>query len=850
MKHTTTRLALLVISLLLLLPLLVACGESATATPPPTTAVATTAVATTAAPVTTAVVTTAAATVAVTTAAPAPTVSITVTPTLAPATTAPVTTAPAQTTAASTPTTPPAVRADLFPSDPISKADPDLQDILVKYATASGTPDEKLKAAVDLATEIGAIDENQELEFELVLAKGAALPPVEAKVKAMGATVDDSEEIVDQTYMVVSLPFKTFVTYAEPTTKANFLRDLAAFSGVAQINLPIDQKTEELRGMPATQAALMDVLKATKNQGVQLMGIDKWHAAGITGKGVTVGIVDSGFKFVDELKASAALPTDFQVMDFGQKLLNQNSIDNGVHGSAVSEIIHSVAPGAKLIPTSILGTNAEFSEALDYLVSQKVDIISISMGSNSGAEDGTSDLSRKIEQIRKEKGIIFFLAAGNEGTEHYAGIYSPDTQGLHQWVPGVTRMAFGNPSDSPYKTTVLLRWDQWLNGDVNPAATDLDLVIEDEAGTPVKVSDGDQRTRPPVEGTSITIPPKTTYYIKAKQKDGTAPSKDAFRLHIFTSGLNPQYFTSVMSVGTSADSKGAIAVGAVDPPEGDAIGSYSSQGPLSDGRFKPEISGPAGVASAAYILNGGSVFNGTSAATPEVAGMAAILKSANPTLSADDLTQVVLQSVKRPADGPNTVVGFGRADLTNITPGPVTPLANPTPAPTVNPNPALQVKQSTQYSTSGNASPSGPPSPRFVAVAVDPAINAAFAKAFSTGGAQVQVVTFAVSSNSTEDVISAALDQLLIGKGYTFSLPGATKPAKIGSGAFTGGYYTAPGANSILLLSANIPADPNGFAFPAGIDPTLTQQLYAQLKDQKSLVISLVGTDLLKAIGG
>ncbi len=125
-----------------------------------------------------------------------------------------------------------------------------------------------------------------------------------------------------------------------------------------------------------------------------------------------------------------------------------------------------------------------------------------------------------------------------------------------------------------------------------------------------------------------------------------------------------------------------------------------------------------------------------------------------------------------------------------------------------------------------------------------------FARAFSTGGAQVQAVNFAVSSNSTEDVISAALDQLLIGKGYTFSLPGATKPAKIGSGPFTGGYYTAPGANSILLLAANIPADPTGFAFPASIDPTLLQQLYTQLKDQKSLVISLVGTDLLKAIGG
>jgi subtilisin family serine protease len=836
MRYRNRQVSTVIISLLLLIPLLVACGESPTSTPVATTAASTTAVVTTAAPATTAAVTT----------APAPTVGVTVTPTLAPATTA----AAAQTTAAATPagsTTPPAARAALFPVDPLSKADPDLLDILDEYNFTTGTPDEKLKAALAYADLIEALDESNELEFEVVLAKGAQVQPVQDKIKALGATVADTEEIVDTTYLLVTVPLKTFVTYVNPTNKQNFLRDLASFNGIEEINLPNDQDTEELRGLPATREALKDVLKATKNQGVQLMGIDKWHAAGFTGKGVTVGIIDSGYKFIDELKASADLPTDFKVMDFAQKLLDQSSIDNGVHGTAVSEIIHSVAPDAKLVATSIAGTNLEFSEALDYLVAQKVDIISISMGSNAGAEDGTSDLSRKIEQIRKEKGILFFLAAGNEGDEHYAGMYSPNDQGLHQWMPGVTRMAFGNPTDAPVKTSVILRWDQWLNGDVNPAATDLDLVIEDQAGTVIKTSDGDQRARTPLEATAITIPPKTIYYLKAKQKDGTPLSKDSFRLHIFTSGITPQFYTSVMSIGTSADSKGAIAVGAVDPPEGDAIGSYSSQGPLSDGRFKPEISGPAGVGSAAYTADGKSKFTGTSAATPEVAGMAAILKSANPALTADELTQVVLQSVKRPANGPNTVMGFGRADLTNIPPGPVTPQASATPAPAVNPNPALPLTTSTLYPAPSNAPAAVKSSPRLVGLEVDPSIKEAFATAFSVKGAQVQAVNFA-AANVPEDVVSASLDELVISKGYTFALPGATKPAKVGNGPFTAGYYTSPGAPDILLLVVAVPADVAGFAFPPGIEAAHLEKLLAALKDQKSLVISLSGTDLLKVI--
>ena len=175
------------------------------------------------------------------------------------------------------------------------------------------------------------------------------------------------------------------------------------------------------------------------------MGVDKWQAAGINGKGVTIGIIDSGFKFSDQLKGQGYLPADFTVTDFAQKLLNESSLEGGVHGTAVSEIIYSLAPGAKIIPTSIKGTDAEFSEAIDFLVSQKVDLVSVSMGNNSSAEDGNSPISKKIEQIRKDKGILFFLASGNEGTEHYGGKINLDNNGYHQWQPGSAEWRLPTP---------------------------------------------------------------------------------------------------------------------------------------------------------------------------------------------------------------------------------------------------------------------------------------------------------------------------------------------------------------------------------------------------------------------
>lgn len=585
------------------------------------------------------------------------------------------------------------------PVDTLAKADPDLVDIIDLYDETPGTNDQKLKAAQDYAILIGVLDDTQEVELEVVLNKGAAVDKVTNLVKLRGGTVEDESVIVDATYLLVGIPFKTFVGYANPSGQPNFLRELTALNEVYLVNLPFDKTDEELHNLPQTQAALLAQAAATKNQGVKILGADKWQAAGYTGKGVTVGIIDGGYKYYQQMRDKGVLPSYFEPLDYGQKIAGSASIDKSVHGTAVAEIIHSIAPDAKLLPISVAGSDAEFSEAIDYFVAQKVDMVSVSMGGNTESEDGNSALSRKIEQVRKEKGILFFFAAGNEGSEHYGGMFTPNAKGYQQFQPNISRMAFGNPSSGSLKSRVILRWDQWLNGDVNPNAADLDLFVVDESGNVIANSDGDQRARPPLESLSVNLPANTNYYIRVKLKDGAPAPTDNLRLHVFvTGGIEPQFMTPVMSVGTNADSRGAIAVGAIDPPEGDKIGNYSSQGPLSDGRYKPEICGPAGVNSAAYEADGEGKFPGTSAATPEVSGMAALLKSSNLALTADELTQVVLESTQSWPGGPaNGVCGYGRADLSVQTIGPVQPKGGPLTAPAPNRNPEMPLQVSKNY---------------------------------------------------------------------------------------------------------------------------------------------------------
>ena len=93
---------------------------------------------------------------------------------------------------------------------------------------------------------------------------------------------------------------------------------------------------------------------------------------------------------------------------------------------------------------------------------------------------------------------------------------------------------------------------------------------------------------------------------------------------------------------------------------------FSSQGPTIDGRVKPDISGPDGVANDVF----GSFF-GTSTSAPHAAGAAALLLGANPLLDPAQL-QSILQSkaIDAGAAGDDNQFGWGRLNLGTAPPPP------------------------------------------------------------------------------------------------------------------------------------------------------------------------------------
>ena len=128
------------------------------------------------------------------------------------------------------------------------------------------------------------------------------------------------------------------------------------------------------------------------------------------------------------------------------------------------------------------------------------------------------------------------------------------------------------------------------------------------------------------------------------------------------------------SIGSPGDYPDVFGVGATD--ERDIATWFSARGPTVDGRRKPDVVAPGGGQGILSTSNGDGLdyrtLQGTSMAAPLVAGMVALMWSANPSLIGDyDRTAALIKSSARPlrddscGDGqqvPNNVYGYGRVD--------------------------------------------------------------------------------------------------------------------------------------------------------------------------------------------
>jgi hypothetical protein len=381
------------------------------------------------------------------------------------------------------------------------------------------------------------------------------------------------------------------------------------------------------------------VVPAATSEGASVIAADELNAAGFTGQGIKVGVIDVGF----DLGNPEIAPNVVEALSF--RADGDIETSDPSHGTAVAEIIVDVAPDVQLFLYNV-DTSLSLLNALDHIADQQeVDIVSMSLGIyNVGPYDGTSETSQAVDAIR-DAGILFVNSAGNDGQRHWQGNFvDPDANGLRNFSGGDETININVQAGQFVQ--VFLSWNDW------PVSTqDYDLYVLNSGLSLVTWSENPQMFGfAPTEYAEFVAPSTGTYHIRISNFSATQDVE----FDLFTTVNLGEYNSPAGSIGIPGDAAGALTVGAVFWENG-LLEPFSSRGPTDDGRTKPDISGPDGVTTS--TLN---PFFGTSAATPYVAGAAALVKDVYPGADADAMQSLLEENtidnhVKNNDDGTGKV---------------------------------------------------------------------------------------------------------------------------------------------------------------------------------------------------
>jgi subtilisin family serine protease len=371
------------------------------------------------------------------------------------------------------------------------------------------------------------------------------------------------------------------------------------------------------------------------------LGVDRWHAAGLRGKGIKVAILDSGFRgYKNQL--GRALPAHVTVRSF--RADGNLEAKDSQHGVLCSEVVHTLAPDAELLLANWDTDSPErFLEAVRWARQQGARIITCSIIMPSWSDgDGGGYVNRSLAKIvgggDRAGDLLCFASAGNTAQRHWYGRFHDDGAGLHEWKAAKSRNGvypWGNE-----RVSVELYWKH--------GEDDYTVQVFDDrgqsAGTTSSHHGGERFC------TTVHFMPAEWrhYYVQVRRVRGKG---EPFHLVVLGGGL--EYADARGSVACPADGPAVLAVGAVHSDGCRAC--YSSCGP------NPRSPKPDFMAQVPFpSMCRGRPFTGTSAAAPQAAALATLCWSRHPDWTAEQIRAALRRSARDlgpPGHDPET--GYG-----------------------------------------------------------------------------------------------------------------------------------------------------------------------------------------------
>jgi subtilisin family serine protease len=371
---------------------------------------------------------------------------------------------------------------------------------------------------------------------------------------------------------------------------------------------------------------------------LERMGVPAWHAAGWRGRGVTVAVLDSGFRgYRDRL--GEALPEHVTARSF--RADGDLEARDSQHGILCGEAVHAVAPEADLLLANWDADRPEsFLDAVRWAKREGARVITCSliMPTWSDGEGGGAVHRELADTLGSD--VLFFASAGNTALRHWGGAFRDGGDGGHEWAPG--RLDNRVTAEAGERPSAELCWP----GDARYELVVFDRTAGREAGRgePV-VADGRGRA-----AVRFTAEAGHAYAVRVRRTAGT-PGR--FHLVVLDGGLALEEATRAGSVPFPGDGAEVVAVAATDADGGRMP--YSSCGP----------NGPTPKPDLAAVVPFPSrwrprPFAGTSAAAPQAAALAALLLSRHPDWTAAQAREALQSAARRPdATAPDADTGRG-----------------------------------------------------------------------------------------------------------------------------------------------------------------------------------------------
>ena len=400
------------------------------------------------------------------------------------------------------------------------------------------------------------------------------------------------------------------------------------------------------------------------------------------------------------------------------------------NGSSSASGYIGVAPDADIIFVKTTFQDADIIDGITYIrqkaaVEEEPFVINLSLGSQDGAHDGTDPMDIDIDTVlAATSGSAIVVAAGNEGSEAIHADSTVSTGGSITYQFSIPAYTASGLAQNDYVT-----FDLWYEeedqltvsvtsprGSVVSALSGSDIVstetpdgdVEiDNASNGVYSANSLNECAIDIFDAVASTPPRAGLWQIKISGVSVAQGGGAFDIWLSDASMSGSdgstpVFTSGYSfrklVGSPGTSKKAITVGSyitrftwdsIDDTTwafapSDRTGNYStfsSMGPTRDGRQKPDLCAPGEVIVSALskdtspvpdpslIVPDGKhiVMEGTSMATPHVAGVAALMLQAKPSSTSDQLKNAMISSGRKDAftgSSPTPLWGYGKIDAT------------------------------------------------------------------------------------------------------------------------------------------------------------------------------------------